>query len=223
MYSLGLGVTYSNSKCFLSGHYKVFIRSSLELDTKDEFKRLLQKVFTLLDISWKNLKCLNFVRWHQLFGLMLKTRFEEWSVPSVDHWNKNVLGHCAWFVLFAWTELGRSHHAWTEFSFPLQRQENGSHSSCFSSTFSWQCHSHEENGVTNVKSFWCWKLCLVTGALASPIPTSSCVRNAGTVMTILSIPQSKVIYAGSLAFSVKPIFTLVLLRGFSADCASVMN
>ena len=73
MYSLGLGLTYGNSKMFfirtIQGFHekRPWTGCRKWMKTTAAYKK--NQVFTLLDIKWK---CLNIDRRNQLFGLMLK-------------------------------------------------------------------------------------------------------------------------------------------------------
>lgn len=121
---------------------------------------------------------------------------------SVSFIETNVLRDCVWLVLFAWNDSGQSHQAWSEFSFPSQRQEDGCH---FPHLFAVLC-------TFSSKSHWK----MVTKAYvnqSSENVQDYPVSNAGRVMTILSHPYLSVasFCAGSLEFSVKHGFISVLL------------
>lgn len=147
------------------------------------------------------LNCLNFGRWCQLFGSML--RFEECSVLSVSYVETKMCSDvCVWLVLSAWNVCVVAYikHE-VNFVFPVQKyKEDGCHFLhlfllLILRTFSPQCHSHRENG--------CIRLCkpvisVKLTSLKTPLrgledhlyccTNLLCVRHAGRVTTILSHP-----------------------------------
>lgn len=128
-------------------NYKVFLKSSLGLDThkkiyeNDGCRRKKKKnVFTLLDINENNLKCLELWKMTLAMQVDAKTRLEQWSMLSVDHRDKHLLGDCVWFVLLAWTEHGCSRHAWGDISLTLQG-DRLAFMLLFTPTLCWRCHT----------------------------------------------------------------------------------